>query len=460
MSENIIETPEASEFSWARMLRLSSFQIGSAMGDILVTSIWNRVMISNFGMPAWPIGMLIALRYFLSPLSLWAGHSSDTQKLFGFYRTSYIWFGRGLMVISLPFLVLSLQRLEGQTADPLGWTYAILCFALYGVGTLLSGSPFLALVRDSAPKVNQGFAISVAETVLIIFFAISGITFSYWMEEYDPAIFRQMVITTMVIGGFFWFIAILGIENESIPPAVKDKFSHARQQIEFSPTLKKIWSDPRTRLFFLFLSTATLAAWMQDVILEPFGADVLEKSMRQTTRYNSYWQTATVITLVGGAAYWRKRAPEEQKGIAGWGLSIMALGMGLIALESFLGGVRLIETALFVFGAGFGIYTFGGLSLMAVMSSDADAGAYLGLWTISILIFKGLGNFLGSLLRDLFLGMGLPGSSAYGITFFVATLGLIASVLILRQIDVVGFARDNGRFKTTAEDVQAAGVEL
>lgn len=452
--------PEATEFSWPRMLRLSTFQIGSAMGDILVTSIWNRVMISNFGMPAWPIGLLIALRYFLSPLSLWAGHRSDTTKLFGFYRTSYIWFGRGLMVISLPFLLLSLQRLEGETGDVLGWVYALLCFALYGIGTLLSGSPFLALVRDSAPRKDQGFAISVAETVLIIFFAISGISFSYWMEEYDPAIFRQMVITTMVVGGFFWTMGILGIENQSVPPAVKDKFTTAKEQIQFGPTLRKIWGDQRTRLFFMFLSTATLAAWMQDVILEPFGGDVLNKSMQQTTRYNSYWQTATVITLIGAAAYWRKRRPEEQKGVAGWGLTIMALGMGLIALESFLGGVRLIETALFVFGAGFGIYTFGGLSLMAVMSSDVDAGAYLGLWTISILIFKGLGNFLGSLLRDVFLAVGFTPDMSYGITFFVAAIGLIASVAILAQIDILGFAKDHGRFKTTPEDVQAAGVEL
>ncbi|MFT5195263.1 MAG: BCD family chlorophyll transporter-like MFS transporter [Cellvibrionaceae bacterium] len=451
---------ETAMFSWSRMLRLSSFQIGSAMGDILVTSIWNRVMISNFGMPAWPIGMLIALRYFLSPLSLWAGHRSDTTKLFGFYRTSYIWFGRGMMVMSLPFLVLSLQRLEGQTDDVLGWLYAIICFAFYGVGTLLSGSPFLALVRDSAPKVNQGFAISVAETVLIIFFAISGITFSYWMQEYDPAIFRQMVIVTMLVGGFFWCVGIWGIENQSIPPAVKDQFALGKAQIKFAPTIKRIWADPRTRLFFFFLSTATLAAWMQDVILEPFAAEVLDKSMQQTTRYNSYWQTATVITLIGGAAYWRQRAPEEQKGIAGWGLLVMALGMGFLSLESFLGGARIIETALFVFGAGFGIYTFGGLSLMAVMSSDKESGAYLGLWTISILIFKGLGNFLGSVLRDVFLAVGLTAENAYGITFLVATLGLVASVIILTRIDIVGFARDNGRYKTTPEEVQAAGVEL
>ena len=74
----------ANKSSAARTLRLSSFQIGSAMGDILVTSIWNRVMISNFGIPAAPVSLLIALRYLISPLSLWAGYRSDRKRLFGY----------------------------------------------------------------------------------------------------------------------------------------------------------------------------------------------------------------------------------------------------------------------------------------------------------------------------------------------------------------------------------------
>ena len=59
-------------FTLWRGLRLSSFQIGSAMGDILITSIWNRILIVNFGIPATPVSLLLALRYLLSPLSLWA----------------------------------------------------------------------------------------------------------------------------------------------------------------------------------------------------------------------------------------------------------------------------------------------------------------------------------------------------------------------------------------------------
>lgn len=86
--------PTEPRFSWWLLLRLCTFQIGSAMGDILVTSIWNRIMIVNFGFPAFPVGLLIALRYLLSPLSLYAGFRSDRTPILGLRRTSYIWLGR------------------------------------------------------------------------------------------------------------------------------------------------------------------------------------------------------------------------------------------------------------------------------------------------------------------------------------------------------------------------------
>lgn len=421
------------------------------MGDILVTSIWNRVMISNFGIPAAPVSLLIALRYLMSPLSLWAGFQSDTKTIFGLRRTPFIWAGRLMMILSLPLLGLSLMRFGAGQADFLGWAFALASSLLYGIGTLISGSPYLALVRDSAPPKKQGLAISTVETALIIFFAITGITFGLWMEVYNEAIFWQMVAATVLIGGFFWFFAILGVEKR-VHAAEMTEQQEEKEKLEFSSTMRRILRDPRTRGFFLFLSLATLSAWMQDAILEPFGAEVLDLSAGRTTRFNSFWQTATVITLVGGGFLWRKRPPERQVGITAGGLITMALGMIFLAMTAFTIQVRLVEIALFVFGAGFGVYTFGALSLMAVMSSDRSAGAYLGLWTISILVFKGLGTFFGGAMRDLLLlNFELPGYITYGAIFLVSSLGLLASVLVLTRIDILGFASDAGRIVSRTE---------
>jgi BCD family chlorophyll transporter-like MFS transporter len=452
------------------LLRLSTFQIGSAMGDIIVTSIWNRMMISQFGIPAAPVSLLIALRYLLSPLSLWAGYRSDTRPFLGMRRTSYIWMGRGLMVLSLPLLGWSLMRFAavhelGGNNDLFGWLLAIASSLLYGVGTLISGSPYLALVRDSAPKARQGLAISTAETVLIIFFAIVGITFSFWLQEYDPLIFWEMVVATMLIGGFFWVFSIWGVEQSIRRQkglTLEEELSAvAKQGSESSlvDTMKRIWQDERTRRFFLFLSLATFSAWAQDAILEPFGAEVFDLPLSRTTRFNSYWQAATVLTLVGGAYLWRKRPPERQKRIASGGLVTMAVGMALLGGTAVFQQIHLIEISLLIFGAGFGIYTFGGLSLMAVMSSDKEAGAYLGLWTISVVLFKGLGTFAGGALRDLFLlSLNLGEGLGYGLIFLLEGVGLAAAVFILTRVDVLGFAREMGRL-ISRTDVQIASAD-
>lgn len=457
-------------FSLWRLLRLSSFQIGSAMGDILVTSIWNRVMISQFGIPAAPVSLLIALRYLLSPLSLWAGYRSDTRPFLGMRRTSYIWLGRGLMVLSLPLLGWSLMRFAavhdaGSGTAVLGWVLALVSSLLYGVGTLISGSPYLALVRDSAPKARQGLAISTAETVLIIFFAIVGITFSFWMEEFDPVIFWEMIFATMIIGGFFWLFSIWGVERSIRRQkglTLEQELSLVKKQAAQSnllETIQRIWQDKRTRRFFIFLSLATFSAWAQDAILEPFGAEVFDLPLSRTTRFNSYWQAATVVTLVGGAYLWRKRPPERQRRITNGGLLTMALGMVLLGGTAVLHQVHLIEVALLVFGAGFGVYTFGGLSLMAVMSSDKEAGAYLGLWTISVVVFKGLGTFAGGALRDLFLlNLELSAGLSYGLIFLLEGVGLATAVYILTRVDVLGFAREMGRL-ISRSDVQIASAD-
>ncbi|HZD10733.1 MAG TPA: BCD family MFS transporter [Candidatus Binatia bacterium] len=428
------------------ILRLCTFQIGSAMGDILTASVWNRIMISDLGLPAWPVGLLIALRYLLSPLSLWAGHRSDTRPLWGRQRTSYIWLGRGLMVLSFPLLGVSVGRLGTERGDMLGWLAAGACFLLYGLGTLLSGSPFLALVRDSAPRQKQGLAISMVETTLIALFPVVAVGFGRWMQSYDEALFWDLVLTTMIVGGFFWFFAVAGAERRLADDTVVDNAAVPRGTVwSFRQTFGDILGDRRTRLFFVFLSLATFSAWMQDNILEPFGGDVFGMDVGRTTRFTGYWGAATVLTLVASFYLFRRRPPERVMGITQAGLAVMAVGMGMIAAAGLIASEALIGPALLVFGAGFGLYTFGGLSLMAAMSPDPHAGAYLGLWTVSVLIFKGMGTFVGGLLRDLFLlWAGYTAGASYGLAFSAAAIGLILALWLLSYLDVVGFVRDRG----------------
>ncbi len=445
-------------FSWWLVLRLCTFQIGSAMGDILVTSIWNRIMIVNFGFPALPVGLLIALRYLLSPLSLYAGFRSDVTPFLGLHRTSYIWLGRGLMLLSFPLLGYSVTVFDANPNDALGWVIAFVSFLLYGTGTLLSGSPYLALVRDSMPRARQGLALSVIETALIVFFPIAAISFSLILHEFTLGGFWELVIITTVVGGFFWVFAIAGVEKRGIVVRAAEHLADTTraQFAAFRTTFARIWSDPRARAFMLFLTVATFSAWAQDAILEPFGAEVLKATLAQTTRYSSVWQGATAIVLILAIFVWRKRRAERQTPIAQVGLGIMALGMLLLAITSFSAIRWMVNPALLVFGIGFGLYTFSAFQLMVVMTSDREAGAYLGLWTVTILLARGLGISLGGGLRDLLIGWSQSPALAYGLLFGMEAVGLFAAILLLARVNVMSFARDTGRISPADAQVIAA----
>ncbi len=163
--------PHEPEFSIRRSLKLGSFHIGSSFADLLTSAVWNRVLISDLGIAAWPVALLSALRYFLAPLSLWAGRRSDTRPILGSRRVAYIWLGRLLMLLALPLLPLSTVAITRDPGSPLGWALAVLSFVVYGAGTLISGAPFLALVHDSAPYDKRGQAMGIVQLMLVVSFA-------------------------------------------------------------------------------------------------------------------------------------------------------------------------------------------------------------------------------------------------------------------------------------------------
>jgi MFS transporter, BCD family, chlorophyll transporter len=357
----------------------------------------------------------------------------------------------------LSFLIIgaSTVRLEQNTGDPLAWLILFLCFLAYGLGTLISGSPYLALVRDSAPKSKQGIAIGIVETALIAMFPIAAVGFGRMLTTYDPAIFWRLILFVIVVGGFFWWFSVAGAEKTNRRHGVGPVES---AQIDLRATFDLIWGDGRTRRFFVFLFVATFSAWLQDNILEPYGADVFRWDVGQTTRLTGYWGTATVLVLVASFVIWRKRPPETLSGVARTGLLIMALGMVILAGSAFSVASSVFLTGLVIFGAGFGLYTFGGLSLMAVMSPDPHSGAYLGLWTVAILVSKGLGTFMGGVIRDLMLAAQDDATLAYGVAFAIAAVGLAAAALLLSGLDIIGFARDSGRDEI--EPLPLASVEM
>jgi len=91
------------------------------------------------------------------------------------------------------------------------------------------------------------------------------------------------------------------------------------------------------------------------------------------------------------------------------------------------------------------VYTVGGVSLLMAMTTEKAAGAYLGLWTMTQLVSRGLGIGLGGVVRDV--GLSLTGSLplAYASVFALEAVGLVVCIGLLARLDVIGFVRDGDR---------------
>lgn len=429
----------SARFSFLRTLKMGSFNFGSAMVDILTASVWNRILITDLGASATPVSLLLALRYLLAPLSIWVGFRSDTTPIGGLHRTPYIWLGRGLMLIALLLLPISTLRLAADLNDPIGWAAAIGLFIAYGAGTAISGGPFLALIHDRTPAARRGLAISLVQMILLFGFALSPIAFGRLLPEYAPDKFQGLVLGTTLIAMILWIVSIAGEERRAT--------AGDRRTVEQGPGLRAMlsgmWADRRARQFFYFLALGAIASFAQDAVLEPFGGDVFNLDVQATTRFSAYFGSGVLVAMIVTSIITRRRRPEEQSRSATLGLSVMIVGLIGLALAGITLTRWLITPALLVFGLGFGVYTVGGVSLLMAMTTDKQAGSYLGLWTMTQLVSRGLGIGLGGVVRDV--GLSISGSLplAYAAVFVLEAIGLAVCIGLLSKLDVIGFTREH-----------------
>jgi BCD family chlorophyll transporter-like MFS transporter len=427
-------------FSALRSFKIGSFHIGSSITDVMLSGIWNRVMITDLGVVAWPVSLLLAGRYFLAPLAIWAGHESDTHPLFGSRRTAYIWLGRLLMLVALPMLPLSVGLIaEGNAA--LGWLLATISLLLYGTGTSISGAPFLALVHDSAPYERRGQAVSIVQFMLVVSFAFVPVIFARLMPEYDQALFWRLVFLGMAGAAFFWLVSVLGEERRArrigaMPPAP----AASAKLPSLRATLADIWSDQSTRRYAVFLGASAFFAFMQDAVLEPFGGDVFGLSVGETTRFNAYWGTGVLVSMIATYALTRRRRPDQQVNTTAWGLLLLAIPVLLLGLAAFSHSLAMVIPVLLLFGIGFGVFTVGGTSLLMAVTTVDKAASYLALWSVIQLVSRGLGIGAGGLLRDLANTLSGQISVAYGAVFIVEAIGILLCIWLLRRVDIGGFA--------------------
>lgn len=468
---DIQNAPQAQpDLTVAHNLKISLFHLGSGMADVMATGVWNRIMISDLGFSATPVGLLVSLRYFLAPLGVWAGRISDERPLLGFHRLFWIWLGRGLMAVSLALLgVITGQLAAGEPADVARWLLITGSLLMFSFGNAVSGSTFLALIYDRAAPEQRGRAVGIVWTFLLLGFTVGGIVFGVMLPStegaagtasFTPEALVNLFVMAALILGSLWFVSVLGEERRSAGGRSGQRAAAGARSQSIRADLKLAFSDHQTRFFFWYLSLSMMFAFSQDLILEPFAGDVFGMPAHVTTRFAAYWGVTAILGTILFLVLARRFKSISNTLMSYLGVMVLMLAFAMFALSAFAELRGLVTPGLLALGAGLGIWNVGTLGLMMDMSPVGRAGAFLGFWTLTVTFARGIGVSGGGIGHDVLLQASGAPATAYGLVFTLGFVGLALSLWALSRVNVRAFRHQyQPDSAASAEAVFAASLD-
>jgi BCD family chlorophyll transporter-like MFS transporter len=421
---------------FTKILRLGLIHVAIAITLVPINSTLNRIMISELGLAATLVAVLVSLPYLFSPIQVWIGGYSDRHPLFGYRRTPYIALGLLLCVAGAALAPTAAFMMAGGDGGPViqGVALGIVAFGAWGMGFNFATVSYLALATDMAGEEHRARTVGVMWFMLIVSVIATGITLAAALEPYSHAALFRAFYVTCGVALALGFGGLLGLERRGAPAQPVERRS-------FAALVEMISGNGQARLFFVYMVVLLIALLGQDLLLEPFAADVFGVPVDQTTRYTSIWGAALLLALLFSSPLTRRIGKRRGAAI---GALLATAGLLLIALSGVLHMRALLIPALVVFGFGSGISTATNLALMLDMTLAGRVGAFIGAWGMADALARLLGTLLSGVVRDSVMVLTGSPAAGYVTVFLIEAAALGVSLLLLRRLNVARFRNDGG----------------
>lgn len=433
-----------------QLLRLSLFQISVGMATVMLLGTLNRVMIVELGVPAMIVAIMIALPVLIAPFRALLGFRSDTHKsAIGWKRVPYLWFGSLWQFGGLAIMPFALIILGGtQTLGP-GWAGELgagLAFLLTGLGLHMTQTAGLALASDRATEETRPRVVALLYVMFLVGMGISAVIVGWLLRDFSHLRLIQVVQGTAVVTLLLNIIALW--KQETVQPMSREDRAAPR------PKFSDAWADFTTGgdagrlLLVVFLGT--MAFNMQDVLLEPYGGEILGLSVSATTLLTAIWASGALIGFAL-AARWLKQEFSPYR------MCVRGILFGLAAFSAVIFADPMNSPPLFYAGA-FGIGLGGGLFAVATltaamtlpMGEKAGQGLALGAWGAAQATAAGLAIAIGGTIRDGVGAMAASGAlgetlntpgTGYSVVYHTEIALLFATLIVLGPLVRLAFLK-------------------
>ncbi len=393
------------EVPFGRLLRLSLFQVSVGMAVVLLIGTLNRVMIVELAVPAWLVAVMVSLPLIFAPFRAIVGFRSDTHRsLLGWRRVPFIWMGTLLQFGGLAIMPFALIVLSGDTHGPpiIGEAGAGLAFLMLGAGLHTTQTVGLALATDLTPPESHPRVVALLCVMLLAGMAASAVVFGVLLAHFSEIRLIQVVqgaaLTTMALN----LLALW--KQEARQPS---RTTGAGPRSSFADAWRAFNSGDRSNRRLVAVGLGTAAFSMQDILLEPYGGQILHLTVGQTT-------TLTALLAAGGLTGFALAAYRLGRGEDSYRLAAYGAVAGLAAFAAVIFAAPLASPALFgtgsaLIGFGAGLFAVGTLTASMEIAREGQIGLAIGAWGAVQASAAGVAIALGGVIRDAVSGLAARG---------------------------------------------------
>ena len=425
----------------ARILRLSLFQVSVGMAAVLLTGTLNRVMIVELNMSASLVAAMVSLPLLFAPMRALIGFKSDHHaSLLGWKRVPYIWFGTLLQFGGLAILPFALLVMSGGGTGPafVGHLGAAIGFLLVGAGMHTTQTAGLALATDLAPDHARPRVVALLYVMLLIGTMIAAIVIGRLLADFTPTKLVQIVQGAAALTMILNIVALWKQEARKPRSTVAERAAQ--------PAFREMWAifiaRPKTMRLLVAVGLGAAAFSMQDVLLEPYGGQILGLSVGSTTSLTALW----AVGMLAGFAFAARRLGDggEPHRLAGFGGVIGIWAFLFVLFAGPLHSVPLLGIGATLIGLGGGLFSVGTLTAAMAISDDDSLGGRTGLalgaWGAVQATCAGLAIALGAFARDLISAAATSGhlgstlaspSTGYAFVYTVEIVLLLGTLIAL-----------------------------
>lgn len=420
----------------SRLLRLSLFQVTVGMALVLMVGTLNRVMIVELRVPASLVALMLALPLVFAPFRALIGFKSDTFKsALGLRRLPWIFKGTmyqfgGFAIMPFALLVLSGY---GEAVDAPRWiglSAAALAFLLVGAGMHIVQTVGLALATDLVPEEDQPKVVGLMYVMLLVGMIVSAFLYGWLLEVYSPGRLIQVIqgsaVVTIALNGFAMWKQEARDRVRAQAPVPDGSFAEAWARLS---------ARPGTGRLLVVIALGTAGFGMADVLLEPFGGQVLAMTVAETTRLTVVLAFGSLIGF-GLASRWLGRG-ESPMVVAAAGALVGVPAFGLIMVAAISLTVPLLIVGTLAAGFGAGLFGHGTLTATMRAAPRDQIGLSLGAWGAVQTTAAGVAIALGGVIRDTMLlapGQGGSMAASYLPVFALEAMLLAAALIVARPL--------------------------